>query len=118
MSQATHHAHCIGGSDGDIEIDVAGFHLLGEIFHADDIGTRSAGFIGLSPLGEDRDTHCLAGAGGSETEDEIVAPDLVHVGLLQKGFRDDDRLLAGDLDAGGPDALQLFALAALDGPEA
>jgi hypothetical protein len=44
-----------------------------------------------------------------------VPADFVHVGLLQESLGDDDGFLAGDLDAGGPDAFQLFALAALDG---
>ena len=85
-----------GGAGEDDAVDLVGLEV------GDSHGHGEVGF---------------AGAGGSKTEDEVVTPDFVDVGFLEKGFRNDDGFFSGDLDAGGPDALELLAITALDGLE-
>src|SRR6187431_1225572 len=62
LTELTHDAHGIGARDHAVEIDVAGLHLCGEVFHADDV--RACGFRQLDVLarGEHGDAQRLARA--------------------------------------------------------
>ena len=61
-TQGTHDTHRVRGGDHHVEVDVATLDLLGQVFHADEIGTGSLGFFSLGTLGEHSDALGLAGA--------------------------------------------------------
>ena len=46
LAELTDDAHRIRARDHDVEIELAGLHLLGEVFQADDVGAG-----GFAPLG-------------------------------------------------------------------
>src|SRR5690606_34097570 len=62
LAQLTHDAHGVGARDDDVEIELAGLHLLGEILEAHDIGARFARRILILARREDRNAHRLADA--------------------------------------------------------
>jgi len=69
--------HGVRRRDDDIEIEVAGLDLLGEIIEADDVGTGVARQVGLVALGKDGDADALAGAGRSTTEPRTTWSDFL-----------------------------------------
>src|SRR5690606_33225000 len=54
LAQLTHDAHGVGARDDDVEIELAGLHLLGEILEAHDIGARFARRILILARRKDR----------------------------------------------------------------
>jgi hypothetical protein len=64
FTEASDHAHHVGGGDATVEIDLALLHLLGQVFAPDNVGTGFAGLIGLGAFGEHRDARGAAGAVG------------------------------------------------------
>ena len=78
----------------------------------------TANFIGFEiGDGEGHGEVGFAGAGGADAEGKIVVANGVDVGFLKEGFREDGGFFCGDLDPAGPDAFEVFALAAVDGLE-
>src|ERR1017187_9083670 len=64
LAQLADDAHGVGTGDDHVEIHLAGLDLLGQVFHANDVGTGSLGRGGLVTLSEHRDADFLAGTGG------------------------------------------------------
>ena len=62
LPEPADHRHHVRGSDGAVEIDLAGLHLLCEILGADDIRPGGLRLLGSIAAGEHRDPHALAGA--------------------------------------------------------
>src|SRR5437588_312505 len=63
LAELADHAHRLGRRDHHVEIDLAGLHLLGELFHADQVGARVLRRLRLVSRGEHRDAQLLSGSG-------------------------------------------------------
>ena len=53
----------------------------------------------------------------TDAEDQIIVPDGLDIGFLEKGFWEDGGFFCGDLDTAGPNAFQLFALTPMNRPK-
>ena len=62
LAQLTDDAHSVGACDHDVEIEVAALDTLGEVLHADDVGSGLLRGLGVGALREHRDPNLLAAA--------------------------------------------------------
>ena len=91
LTELTDHAHGVGGRDADVEVEVAGLDLLGEVVETDDFGASGAGGLGLVALGEHGHAHRLAGTGGQH---DRTTDDLVRLACIDAEVHSDiDRLV-------------------------
>src|SRR5207302_819970 len=95
LSEATHHAHHVGGGDGHVEVGPAALDALDELLGADDLrsgGLRFAGFVALSegddalrttsPRGQDRRAaDLLVGMLGIQAGADVQLDGLVEPGV-------------------------------------
>ena len=132
-AQLADHAHRVRGGNDHVVVQVAGLHLLGQVFHADRLGTSGQGFVSLGAgRGEHGNAHRLAGTGRQHggTANLLVGLARVHAQAhgnvdrldelgLGGGLQDVDRVLEGVAlarDNGGLDGLLTLALCHLLSP--
>src|SRR6202007_2866609 len=54
LAERTDYAHRVRRSDHDVEVQIAGLDLFGQVFHADDVGAGGTGFFSLGALRKHR----------------------------------------------------------------